>query len=264
MGKVNGMGKQIERLIKIVARLRGADGCPWDREQTHKTLLSNFVEEVYEFVDAVTDDDLANMREELGDLLLQVVLHAQIATDEKNFTIEEIAAEINEKLIRRHPHVFGDTHVSSSQEVSRNWEEIKKAEKAHRRKSLVDDIPSMLPALMRAEKIQKRVAKAGFDWPGLEPVLDKVEEEFKEFREAIHEKNIEEATGELGDILFSLVNVARHQHINAEEALNKTIRKFARRFRYVEQHFASEKKPMNEASLKELDAVWDESKKHVG
>ncbi len=258
------MGKQMQRLIDIVAKLRGPQGCPWDREQTHQSLLTNFIEEVYEFFDAVDQNDIANMREELGDILLQVILHAQIATDNCNFTIEDIAAEISEKLIRRHPHVFGDVQVQSSKQVMVNWEEIKKKEKAHKRKSLVDEIPARLPALLRAEKIQKRVAKAGFDWPDMEPVFNKVEEEFGEFREAVHKKDIEEATGELGDILFSLINVARHQGISAEEALRKTINKFDRRFRFIEKHFESIGQALEEASLDEMDAVWNESKKHVG
>ncbi len=262
--RVNGMGKEIERLIEIVATLRGPNGCPWDREQTYQSLLPNFIEEVYEYLEAVDNKDISNMREELGDTLLQIILHAQIAAENNHFTIEQIASEIGDKLIRRHPHVFGNTQVASSREVIANWEEIKKKEKAHKRKSLVDDIPSQLPALLRAEKVQRRVAKAGFDWPDTQPVLDKVEEEFKEFREAVHKKNIDEATEELGDILFSLVNVARHHGIIAEEALRVTINKFSRRFRFIENHFEKKKKPLEEASLDELDAVWNESKKHVG
>lgn len=255
------MGKELDRFIEVVAKLRGPGGCPWDREQTNASILSCLLDESYEFFEAVERGNRDQMKEELGDLLLQVVLHSQIATDEGAFTVEDVAREITEKLIRRHPHVFGDTVVSSSTEVLKNWETIKKSEKGkEHRKSLVDDVPAALPALFRAEKIQRRVARVGFDWTDMDPVLDKVEEEFNEFREALANNDQENATEELGDILFALVNVGRHKGICAEDALRLTIRKFEDRFRYIEQQFAKAGKDMSKATLAEMDVFWEESK----
>ncbi len=259
------MSSELDRLIDIVAKLRGPDGCPWDREQTHKSILSCLLDESYEFFEAVDENKPHKMCEELGDLLLQVILHAQIAKDNKTFTIEDVARDISDKLIRRHPHVFGTTEVSSSREVLYNWEAIKKSEKGNEhRKYLVDDIPDALPALFRAEKMQRRVAKVGFDWKDIRPVLDKVEEEFREFREAILEGNDAHAAEELGDIIFALVNVARHHNISAEEATRSTTYKFARRFRYIEDKFKELGKDIAKASLEEMDVYWEESKGVVG
>ncbi len=251
------MSSELDRLIDIVAKLRGPDGCPWDREQTHKSILSCLLDESYEFFEAVDENKPHKMCEELGDLLLQVILHAQIAKDNKTFTIEDVARDISDKLIRRHPHVFGTTEVSSSREVLYNWEAIKKSEKGNEhRKYLVDDIPDALPALFRAEKMQRRVAKVGFDWKDVRPVLDKVEEEFSEFRDALLEGNDAHAAEELGDIIFALVNVARHHNISAEEATRSTTYKFARRFRYIEDKFKELGKDIAKASLEEMDVYW--------
>ncbi len=259
------MGKEIDRLIGIVARLRGPDGCLWDREQTHKSIMSCLLDETYEFFEGVENDDSAIMKEELGDILLQIVFHTQMAQEDNRFDIEAVAHDICEKLITRHPHVFADTKVSSSKEILANWEQIKKKEKgSEKRKYLVDDIPDALPALFRAEKIQRRVARVGFDWQDIRPVLDKVEEEFSEFREALTKNNLEHAREELGDIIFALVNVARHNNICAEDALRLTVKKFDKRFRYIEDHFRENNKSLEDASLEELDACWEESKKSVG
>jgi tetrapyrrole methylase family protein/MazG family protein len=259
------MSSELERLIDIVAKLRGPDGCPWDREQTHKSILSCLLDESYEFFEAVDENKPHKMCEELGDLLLQVILHAQIAKDNKTFTIDDVARDISDKLIRRHPHVFGNTEVASSREVLYNWEAIKKSEKGNEhRKYLVDDIPDALPALFRAEKMQRRVAKVGFDWKDVRPVLDKVEEEFREFRDALLEGNDAHASEELGDIIFALVNVARHHNISAEEATRSTTYKFARRFRYIEDKFNELGKDISKASLEEMDVYWEESKGIVG
>jgi tetrapyrrole methylase family protein/MazG family protein len=255
------MGKELDRFIEIVARLRGPGGCPWDREQTNKSILSCLLDEAYEFFEAVEENDTAKIREELGDLLLQVILHAQIAADDDRFTIEDVAREINEKLIRRHPHVFGTTEVSGSTEVVHNWEKIKKEEKKEHRKYLVDDIPANLPALFRAEKMQRRVARVGFDWTDVNPVLDKVIEEFNEFKEALLSGNQDHAEEELGDIMFALVNVARHHKICAEDALRLTTKKFAKRFRYIEDHYNTTGKDIHKATLEEMDRLWEESKK---
>lgn len=255
------MESQLERLIKIVARLRAPGGCPWDREQTHTSILSCLLDEAYEFFEAVELKDSYKIKEELGDILLQVILHAQIASEESSFTIEDVAQEISDKLIRRHPHVFGETEVSGSQEVIYNWEKIKRQEKANaHRKYMVDDIPHALPALFRAEKMQQRVAKVGFDWMEMKPVLDKVEEEFAEFRQAVMTGDQEHAHEELGDIMFALVNVARHHKISAEDALRSTTYKFARRFRYIEDKFKELNKDICSATLEEMDRYWQESK----
>jgi tetrapyrrole methylase family protein/MazG family protein len=259
------METQLDRFVQIIARLRSPEGCPWDREQTHRSILSCLLDEAYEFVDAVDENSGPKMREELGDLLLQIGLHAQMASEENAFDIEDVAREINEKLIRRHPHVFGDVAVGSSDEVSRNWEEIKRREKGkEHRTSVLDGIPKKLPALFRAEKMQKRAAKVGFDWESMGPVLDKVEEEFAEFRAALESDDQHHASEELGDILFALVNVARHKSIHAEEALRGTIHKFERRFRYIEQKMRGNRRKLTEASLEEMDLIWEESKKVVG
>jgi tetrapyrrole methylase family protein/MazG family protein len=252
---------EFTRLVRIVEKLRAPDGCPWDREQTNRSILSCLLDEAYEFFEAVDEESPEKMREELGDLLLQIVLHAQIAKEGGAFDIEGVSKDIADKLIRRHPHVFGDTQVASSGEVIRNWERIKKGEYGDgRRKYMVDDIPDALPALFRAEKMQRRVAQVGFDWKSIKPVLDKVEEEFLEFREALESGDASHAEEELGDILFALVNVARHNKISAENALRAMTYKFAKRFRYVEDKFKEIGKDMRDASLEEMDAYWEESK----
>jgi tetrapyrrole methylase family protein/MazG family protein len=256
------MNNNLNRLIEIVAKLRAPGGCPWDREQTHKSILSCLLDETYEFFEAVDEDDSAKMREELGDVLMQVVLHAQIASEAKKFDIGDVAKEIGDKLIRRHPHVFGNVEVSSSDEVIRNWEQIKKSEYGEeRRKYIVDDIPDALPALFRAEKMQKRAAHVGFDWKSIKPVLDKVEEEFREFRVAVENGDSVNAEEEIGDLLFALVNVARHHKISAENALRAATNKFAKRFRFVEDKFKEAGKDIREATLEEMDVYWNQSKR---
>jgi tetrapyrrole methylase family protein/MazG family protein len=259
------MGKEIDRLIAIVERLRAPGGCPWDREQTHRSIMSCLLDEAYEFFEGVDQDNPAVMREELGDILLQIAFHAQMAREAGRFDIEDVAHDICEKLITRHPHVFGDARVESSREVLVNWERIKRDEKGKEaREYIVDGIPDALPALLRAEKIQRRVARVGFDWQDAGAVFDKVEEEFKEFREALEANNNLHASEELGDILFALVNVARHNGICAEDALRLAVKKFARRFRFIEDQYKKTGKPLQEASLEELDAYWEESKRNEG
>ncbi|HEX2959674.1 MAG TPA: nucleoside triphosphate pyrophosphohydrolase [Chitinispirillaceae bacterium] len=259
------MSDSIDRLVEIVAQLRSPQGCPWDKEQTHKSLLSGFLDEMYEYFEAVDENDTVKMKEELGDLLLQIVFHAQLGSESKRFSLDDVAADISEKLIRRHPHVFGDAKVSSSREVLHNWEAIKKSEKGkEHRKSLVDDIPEALPALFRAEKVQRRVAKVGFDWKDVRPALDKVEEEFGEFREAVLSGDSTHAHEELGDIIFALVNVARHHSISAEDAVRQTTKKFERRFRYIESKVEESGRTIYQATFDEMDRLWEESKKVVG
>lgn len=252
----------VEKLTEVVRKLRAPNGCPWDREQTHTSILKDLIEEVYEFIEAVELEDDKEMREELGDILLQVVFHSTIAEEEKRFTLEDVAGDIAEKLIRRHPHVFGDTEVNSTDDVLTNWEAIKKAEKGkEHRKYITDGIPKQLPSLYRAEKLQKKVSRFGFDWEYVTPALDKVEEEFAEFRQALEKGDTENAFEELGDILFSLVNVSRFQKISAEEALRHSVQKFIKRFNFIEEKLDCDPEKIKTSSLEELDALWDESKK---
>ncbi|MBN1575710.1 MAG: nucleoside triphosphate pyrophosphohydrolase [Chitinispirillaceae bacterium] len=259
------MNSDLHRLIDLIARLRAPGGCPWDREQTHASLLPCLLDEAYEFFEAVDENNPHKMEEELGDLLLQVVLHSQMGKEAGTFTIEDVARGISEKIIRRHPHVFGTVEVSSSRDVINNWEQIKQAEKGkEHRRSLVDDIPVALPALLRAEKIQRRVARVGFDWHDSGPALDKVEEEFGEFRQALASGDNAHVLEELGDILFALVNVARHKGICAEEALRAANNKFSRRFRYIEDACTKAGIDIKKASLEELDRFWEAGKKVVG
>ncbi len=255
------MSKEIDRLIEIVRTLRGRNGCPWDKKQDHRSISSCMLEELYEFFEAVEKGDTTNMREELGDLLLHVLFHARIGEENGTFDAEDIAAHISDKLIRRHPHVFGDQHVASTDEVLHNWEQIKNAEKEKKnRTSALDGVPNALPALLKAEKLQKKAARVGFDWDTSEPVIDKVKEEFREFTEAAAHSDTEHAREELGDLLFSIVNVARHYDFCAEDVLRATTDKFSTRFRYIERRFKQEGKPIEGATLEEMDTYWEESK----
>jgi len=258
------LSKELDKLVDILKTLRGPDGCPWDKEQTHQSLLSCMVDETYEFIEAAENGDNEHMKEELGDVLLQIGFHAQLASEENKFTLEEVIADLNSKMIRRHPHVFGSTNVENRDQVIRNWIDIKKSEKKESKDdSALSNIPPGLPALFRAEKMQRKAARVGFDWDNMKPVLDKVEEEFSEFREALEMGNTKHAEEELGDILFALVNVARHKKICAEEALRGTIKKFEKRFKYIEQSFKKQKKDINEATLEQMDLLWEESKRSL-
>ncbi len=252
--------KEFDELISIFKRLRAANGCPWDREQTHESILQCAVDEVYEFLEAVEKGKDASMCEELGDLLLQVVFHAQMASERNAFTIREVLEGLNRKLYSRHPHVFGSVKAETSGQVLQNWEEIKQQEKPHRL-SVLDGVPRSLPALFKAEKLQRKAARVGFDWTNPEPVIGKVQEEFSEFAEALRRGEPKEAGEELGDILFALVNLGRHLNISAEESLRKTIEKFDRRFRHVEDRLREAGKEWKSTSLEEMDSYWDEAKR---
>ena len=257
------MSKEIDRLVEIAGILRGENGCPWDKEQSHRSALNDLLEECYEFFDAVDRNDDHEMKEELGDLLWQVIFHCQMAREGDKFDIDEVAKEVGEKLVRRHPHIFSNSEEKNTKEILKTWEKIKQAEKGKEsRKSVLDGIPKALPALYLAEKIQRKVARYGFDWEGILEPLKKVEEEIKEFREAVENgKNDEEKLLEFGDILFALVNVARHSNISAEDALRATIAKFSRRFNYIEKHFDFDGDKLREAGLEKLDELWNEAKK---
>lgn len=241
----------------ITARLRGPGGCPWDREQTHTSLTPYMIEEAYEAVDAVERDDMADMVEELGDVLLQVVLHSQLAEEEGRFSLADVAAAVNEKLVRRHPHVFGDVRVSGSSEALRNWEQIKRAEKGAQRQSALDGIPPTLPALSLAQTIGRKVAKLGFDWPDVEGTFAKVREELDEIRAA---RDDGERREEIGDLLYALTSVCRHLGVDAEDALRAATRKFAQRFRRVETYARERNLNLAALPIEDLDALWEEAK----
>jgi len=251
----------IDQLVEIVAKLRGPGGCPWDREQTHATLRSGLLEEAYEVVDAIDQADDANLREELGDLLLQSVFHAQIAREEGRFDFDAVAREIAAKLVRRHPHVFGDDSCADSDAVLQRWDEIKRAEKgAAAPESAIHGIPKSLSALLRAQKVQKKAAKVGFDWPDVTPVFAKLREEIAELEAEVAAGNIDKIEDELGDLLFSVVNLARALKQDAETALHRATGKFIARFQGVEKLACDRSIDLAQLDLAGLDALWDEVK----
>ena len=247
-------------LVETMATLRSPNGCPWDNEQTSETLKRYLIEEVYEVIEAIDDDDMDALCDELGDLLLQIVFHARIAEEQSIFTIKDVVARIVDKMYRRHPHVFGTINVNSSDEVINNWEEIKKQEYTNRKK-ILDGVPRGLPALMVAEKMQKKAAKVGFDWDDIKDVWGKVDEEILELKEAIAKKDKQETENELGDILFALANLARHLGVDPEIALMGTNKRFKERFTYIEDEIKKNSKKWEDFSLEELDVFWREAKK---
>jgi len=256
------MSENIDKLLEIAKILRGENGCPWDKEQNHRSVLNDLLEECYEFFDAVDKNDAHEMKEELGDLLWQVVFHCQMASEEEKFDADDVAKEVCEKLIRRHPHIFGNKEVSDTKEILASWEKIKQGEKGKEsRKSVLDGIPKTLPSLYLAEKIQKKTARFGFDWDNVVEPLKKIEEEIKEFREAVEKKKDDEKLLEFGDILFALVNTARHFDISAEDALRAAIAKFRARFDCIEKHFDYDGDKLRSAGLQKLDELWNEAKK---
>ena len=250
----------LEPVIDVMAKLRSPGGCVWDIEQTHESLRRNLVEEVYEVLEAIDFKNSKLLCEELGDLLLQIVFHARMAEETGAFSMQDVIDGITEKLIRRHPHVFGDITVRDAGEVVLNWEAIKQQEKATERKSVLDGVPKDLPALMKAYKFQNKAAKVGFDWDNILFVWDKIREEIAELKEAIEKGNQEEIEEEFGDCLFSFVNLSRFLNIDAEIALNKTNSKFVRRFSFIEKSLKQKNKEWKNTSLEELDLLWDESK----
>ncbi|GAX88658.1 nucleoside triphosphate pyrophosphohydrolase [Effusibacillus lacus] len=251
--------RQFSKLVEIVEILRSPEGCPWDREQTHASIRKNVIEEAYEVAEAIDLDDPDALSEELGDLLLQVVLHSQIASEEGVFTIYDAIQSINDKLIRRHPHVFGDRSAEDADAAMGNWEEIKRREKETKgipqEESFLDAVKNNMPAMDVSYKLQKKAAEVGFEWPDVEGVLKKLKEEIEELRVT------EDKTEELGDVLFVLVNLARYLKVDPEEALSRTNVKFRRRFAYIEKKLSEQGKSFSDSSLEEMDAWWNESKK---
>ena len=243
-----------------MARLRSPGGCPWDNEQTHATLRRYIIEEVYEVLEAVDEQDPAHLCEELGDLLLQIVFHARMAEEKGEFSMQDVVDTVTEKLIRRHPHVFGDISVRDAAEVIVNWDAIKRREKSVKPRSALDGIPKGLPALLRANKLQQKAAKVGFDWDGIAPVWDKVAEELAELREATQSGDPGRIGDELGDVVFAVVNLGRFLGVEAEVALNGTNNKFLRRFQQVEAAVKSKGLHWRELDLTALDELWEEAK----
>ena len=243
--------------------LHAPGGCPWDREQTHESLKPYFLEEVYEALEAIDSGSDEHLKEELGDVLLQVVFHAEIADREGRFTIDDVIRGIVAKLKRRHPHVFGDVVADNSEQVMKNWEQIKRGEKRERKDggSVLDGLPKDLPALVKARRIQEKVSRVGFDWEHTEEVMLKVEEELRELKDAREEKDPARIEEELGDLLFAVANLARFVSVCPEDALRKTIEKFRRRFQYIESELPKRGKKLGEASLEEMDALWEEVKR---
>lgn len=249
----------LNRLIEIMQRLRGPNGCPWDKEQTQETLKPYLIEEAYEVIDAIDSKNDKDITDELGDVLLQVVFHAQIASEEDRFTFDDVAKSIADKLVRRHPHVFGDVEAETPDQVIQNWEAIKREEKKGQNQddSILSGVPRHLPALLRATQIQKKAAKVGFDWEKAEEVLDKVEEEMQELRNATTQQ---EKQDEFGDVLFSLVNLSRFLKIDPEDALTQTIAKFQSRFAFIEKELKEAGQTPQETSLEEMDTLWEKAK----
>jgi tetrapyrrole methylase family protein/MazG family protein len=253
------MEKEFSRLVKIIEKLRAPDGCPWDREQTLYSLRDQLIEETFELVEAIDNKDIENIKEELGDLLLHVIMHSVIAAEDNLFTLTDVMKTISEKLIRRHPHVFGGEKTDSVDDVLVNWEKIKSKEKKDR-KYILDGIPKGLPSIQKAYKLQEKARKVGFDWESGEDCLRKVEEEFTEFKQAIKLKDVNEIEEEMGDLLFSILNLSRFLNINADNALQKTNEKFKSRFRFIEDELAKNGISFEEASIELLERYWQKAK----
>ena len=267
-------GEKFERLVEIMSTLRGPNGCPWDRQQDFNTLKPMLVEEVYEVLEAVENGDFDGISEELGDLLLHVVFHAHLGKEGGQFDINTVIDKISDKLVRRHPHVFGTESASTADEVIKNWEAIKAQEKAQKLKnrtpeqrSLLEGIPSKLPAIHEAHQISSRAARVGFDWPDIDGIFDKLQEEVRELKEVIStgddESRRERLEDELGDMLFVIVNIARYLKIDSESALKRANRKFKSRFQYMESELARQGKSLEQTSLEEMEALWQKAKSHT-
>ncbi|HUA59064.1 MAG TPA: nucleoside triphosphate pyrophosphohydrolase [Verrucomicrobiae bacterium] len=257
-------GEKFQKLVEIMARLRAPGGCPWDREQTFDTIKPYLLEETYEVMDAIDARDWPELTGELGDLLLQSVFFSQMAAEQNLFSISDALDAINEKLVRRHPHVFGEQTAETAGQVLRIWDAVKAKEKKQKGAStagLLDGVPRALPALVEAQQLTSRAANVGFDWPNAAQVLEKLHEELAEFDEARRNSSAEELEGELGDMLFVLVNLARFVKVDPEQALRRTNAKFRKRFGYIEQKLAEQGKSPAESTLAEMDALWEESKR---
>ncbi|MBP1707946.1 MAG: MazG protein [Chloroflexi bacterium] len=253
---MSGKGEALDNLIEIQNRLLAPGGCPWDREQTHQSLVRYLIEETYEVIEAINEGDPRKLCEELGDLLLQVVFHAALAERQGQFDFADLTRTVSQKMIDRHPHVFGSLPLHTSEDVLNNWEDFKRQEG---KQYLLQGIPPGLPALLRAEKIQEKISRVGFDWPNIQGAREKLREELAELGEAQTQAAI---TDEMGDVLFALVNLARFKQVGAEQALQQANDKVTRRFNYIEQQVKESGRSFAELSLEEMDAIWDEAKQH--
>lgn len=264
------MKTEFEKLVDVMATLRAPGGCPWDAEQTYESLGQYLLEECFEAFDAIQEatetNDTTHLREELGDVLLQVVFHSTIAKERGDFTVDDVARGVTEKLILRHPHVFGEKDLKTADDVLNNWDELKKIERAASGKiektkdSILDEVPVAFPALIEANKLTKKAAKAKFDWENAEQIFDKIAEETDELKAAISQNKTENVEEEIGDLLFAVVNLARRLNVEPENALKKTNRKFRQRFKFIEENLKARGKDLAESNLEEMDALWNEAK----
>ena len=253
-------------LVELMDVLRGPEGCPWDREQTHESLKAHLIEEAYEVLDALDKQEPENLCDELGDLLFQVIFHSRLAKEKEEFDIDDVCRRSYRKMVRRHPHVFGEASFRDAQDLLRHWEDIKRAEKkvsgrSVERKSLLDGIPENLPAVPAAYQISAKAARVGFDWPGIEGLQEKLVEEFDELMEALDQGNDRKVREEVGDLLFAALNVARYLQVEPETSLKRANEKFSRRFRRLEEHFVSRGQSLKEVPLEQMEAFWQDQKK---
>ena len=254
--------ESFRKLIEIVDTLMGENGCPWDNVQTRESLKPYLVEETYEVLEALDTNDPDQIKDELGDLLYQILFHSKISSKSNEFDIKDVLDNLKEKMVRRHPHVFKEGQINTPDQVIERWEEIKKEEKTHsNHPSILDSVPKQLPSLLKAQKLQKKAAKEGFDWDEISDVFDKLDEEIAEFKSAVLEGKDTDIQSELGDILFVLVNIAKFKKIDAEEALRSTNNKFIKRFQHIEQEVAKQGKTLKETSLEDMERHWQNAKK---
>ncbi len=259
----------IQKLVDVMSKLRAPDGCPWDQEQDHDTLKRFLVEESYEVIEAIENKDFEHLKEELGDLLLQVVFHAQVANESKLFNFQDVIDGIYEKLVRRHPHVFKDALVHSSRDVEVQWEDIKRNEKKNQKsdgteRSAIDGVPLAMPSTLQAVRLTEKAGRVGFDWENAEQVMDKIDEELNELKESLKSKNKKEIAHELGDVLFATCNLARHLNMDPEEVNREALQRFRTRFKMMEKLVAEKGKKLKELPLAEQEKLWVEAKKIVG
>lgn len=254
--------RSFEDLVALMTRLRGPGGCPWDREQSMEDLRPFIIEEAYEVTHAIDSGDREGLREEVGDMLLQAVFVSEIAREEGSFTIDDAITAIHDKLVRRHPHVFGDVQADTADAVLSNWEKLKATERSEKEQGLLSGVPPALPALLKASRLTEKAARVGFDWEKTDDIFAKIDEEVGELRDAVDAGEREEIEHELGDLLFTIVNIARRLEIDAENALQKSNAKFMRRFEYVERRLRENARAFADADLAEMDELWDEAKEH--
>ena len=256
---MNEIGKEFEELVKIVSRLRHPDGCTWDRDQTSQSLIPFLIEEIYELIESIDEENWETVKEELGDVILHIVFQASIAEDNQQFMLEEVLKTVNQKLVKRHPHVFNLDQAVITGDINKEWEISKHKDKG--RESRLDGVPKALPSIIKAQRLQQKASLAGFDWNKIELVWEKIHEEILELKEAQHQKNNDHIEEEIGDVLFSIVNLSRFLDISADNALRRTNRKFIKRFKNVEEGIKAKGKEMEDATLEEMDVIWNESKK---